>query len=145
MSGILAELGGCGLLRSTVITLAMILTASTTGAVVVDFPDPYLELAVRSAIGIPSDPINDYDLVGTGFTQLIAPFSGIADLSGLEYCTDLSVLRLYSNEISDISPLAGLTNLMDLWLDYNQISDIGPLAGLTSLDQLYLQSTTSTR
>ncbi len=126
-------------MRTTVIALVLILIASAAGAVVVNFPDPGLEAAVRSEIGIPSAPINDYDLVGTGFTQLFAPFAGISDLSGLEYCTDLSALYLYSNEISDISALVGLTNLIDVWLDYNQISDISPLAGLTNLEWLYLQ------
>ncbi len=53
-------------MRTTVVTLVMILTAGTAGAVVVNFPDPNLEVAVRSAIGIPLGPINDTDLVGAG-------------------------------------------------------------------------------
>lgn len=64
-------------MRTAAVTLVMMLTASTAGAVVVDFTDPGLEAAVRSEIGIPSAPINDYDLVDTGFTQLFAPFAGM--------------------------------------------------------------------
>jgi Leucine-rich repeat (LRR) protein len=51
----------------------------------------------------------------------------IADLTGLEYCTNLHYLYLYLNHISDISPIANLANLTVPYLQINQISDIGPL------------------
>ena len=64
--------------------------------------------------------------------------SGIRDLTGLEFATNLAVLLLGGNNISDIAPLAGLTNLGLLHLSGNNISDIAPLAGLTSLRFLSL-------
>ena len=100
------------------------------------FPDANLEAAVRMAIGKPTGAIYPSDL--EGLTGLHASGRNITDLTGLEYCTDLIWLRLWTNQISDISPLAGLTSLTWLRLDSNQISDISPLAGLTSLTELDL-------
>jgi len=51
----------------------------------------------------------------------------IANLTGLEYCTDLHYRYLYLNQIGDISSLADVTNLADLYLYSNQISDISAL------------------
>ena len=88
---------------------------------------------------------------------------GIADLTGLEYCTnllnldlggnlyisDISVLGdltnlqtldLHANQISDVSALTGLTNLWNLGLGSNQISDISALADLTNMKYLGLDS-----
>jgi len=99
-------------------------------------PDPNLEAVIREAIGKPEGPIYPSDL--EGLTSLSAAGRNIADLTGLEHCTNLTDLDLDWNQISDISPLAGLTNLTGLYLWGNQISDISPLAGLTNLTGLYL-------
>lgn len=107
-------------------------------AEVVVFPDAKLEAAVRRAIKKPTGDILKTDLVETVFTRLRAGEAGITDLTGLEYCTDLSELFLYNNQITDISPLAGLTNLRSLKLDVNRISDISAFAGLTNLQSLTL-------
>jgi len=66
-------------------------------------------------------------LVGTGFTEFISCWRSITDLTGHEYCTDLTILVLGHNEISDICALAGLTNLEELVLSGNQIGDIHAL------------------
>jgi len=109
------------------------------GDEVVHFPDPNLEARIRKAIDKPTGPIYRSDLVG--LTLLSAGGSSIADLTGLEYCTDLVELRLANNQISDVSPLAGHTSLRSLSLGNNPISDISPLAGLTGLRYLALYST----
>ena len=54
--------------------------------------------------------------------------------------TNLTMLRLDSNQISDVSPLASLINLYYLHLTGNQISDVSPLASLTNLTYLNLRS-----
>gem|GEM_PF-1301444 len=102
----------------------------------VHFPDPNLEAAIREAIGKPAGDIYASEL--EGLTQLSAPGRDIVDLTGLEYCIDLTYLNLNSNQISKISPVEGLTNLTYLNLENNQISDIAPVEGLTSLTTLYL-------
>ena len=98
------------------------------------FPDANLKAAVESALGI-SDP-TPTDMLS--LTSLHANDSGIVDLTGIEYATNLTYLSLGFNQISDISALSGLTNLTYLSLDDNQISDISALSGLTNLTDLSL-------
>ena len=102
----------------------------------VTFADDNLEAAVREAIGKPTGPIYASDL--DGLTSLDAEDKSIADLTGLECATSLTLLYLESNQISDISPLANLASLTELWLYDNQISDIEPLVNLTGLTLLRL-------
>lgn len=137
-----------------VATIANVTTASTTitmsGAYsiradfeqeeAVYFPDANLEAAVREAIGKPTGPICPSDLLG--LTSLGAYSRNIIDLTGLEYCTDLTVLDLHGNQITDIGCLANLTNLTDLELGDNGISDISPLVqneGLAAGDYIDLR------
>ncbi len=111
-------------------------TTSPTDTTLVTFPDANLEAAVRGMINKPEGPIYNSDL---GFlTALYAVGRDISNLTGLEYCTNLTRLDLTHNNISDVSPLAGLTNLGRLYLEGNNISDISPLAGLTNLRELWL-------
>jgi len=102
----------------------------------VTFPDPNLETAIREAIGKPMGDIYPSDLAG--LTHLDASERDIVDITGLEYCTELTELNLYHNQISDISPLTNLAKLSRLSLGSNQISDISPLASLTNLRDLFL-------
>jgi hypothetical protein len=105
---------------------------------VIAFPDPNLEAAIREAIGKPTGDIYPSDL--EGLTSFDAQGRNITNLSGLEYCTGLTELHVLYNEIRDISPLTSLTSLTYLDLQGNQISDISPLANLTSLTWLSLWS-----
>jgi len=130
---------------------------------IVTFPDPNLEAAIRAAIDKPTGDIYRSDL--EALTSLSATSQSIADLTGLEYCTnllnldlggnlyisDISVLGdltnlqtldLHANQINGISALTGLTNLWNLGLGSNQISDISPLVanvGIGGGDEIYLQ------
>ncbi len=80
---------------------------------VVDIPDPNLREAIREQLQL-SD--------GTLITQqemlklidLAAPRSQIADLTGLEYATNLTGFSLWGNPISDLTPLSNLTQLRTL-------------------------------
>jgi len=130
----------------------------------VTFPDTNLEAAIREAIDKPEGLIFTSDL--NGLTSLKT--KGITDLTGLEYCSNLTELVLDYSQISDLSPLASLTNLTALDLEWsgrgysifdlsplqnlteltrlhitgsrNQISDLSPLASLTNITDLYLHS-----
>ncbi|MCL0075035.1 pesticin C-terminus-like muramidase, partial [Thermodesulfovibrionales bacterium] len=131
--------------------------------VIVTFPDPNLEAAIREALGIGTEvPIYRSHL--KKLTTLRALGRGISDLTGLEYAanleklllgwwfgrnyitdltpladlTNLRVLCLWNNDVTNLAPLAGLTNLTMLELGQNQITDIGLLAGLTRLEGLHL-------
>ena len=90
--------------------------------------DPNLEAAIRDAISKPAGDILDSDLLG--LATLNASGRGIANISGIEYCVNLTWLYLSENQIVDVSPLAGLTRLTELWLYNNQIVDVSPLAAL---------------
>jgi Leucine-rich repeat (LRR) protein len=71
---------------------------------IVTFPDEGLECAIRDALGKAADEeITAAELAE--LTILRAELSDITDLSGLEYCTNLTVLLLFGDQISDISPL----------------------------------------
>ena len=122
-----------------VVAIALLVSVSAEAAVVV-FPDPNLEAAVRLEIGKPTGDILDTDLVGTGFTVFDASGWSIGNLTGIEYCTDLTELYLRHNRIGSIGALSGLTNLPYLNLESNQISDISALASLTGLRFLDLSS-----
>jgi len=113
-------------------------TPAPTAPETVVFADENLEAAIRDALGKPAgEAITPAEM--TGLTSLM--FSScwsITDLSGIEYCTNPTVLDLSVNQISDISPLASLTNLTWLNLRNNEISDLSPLASLTNLEWLNL-------
>ena len=126
-----------GIVAACIIGVIVVLVISSSECrPVVTFPDPNLEVAIREALNKPSGPIYASELAE--LTYLPADSKGIEDLSGLQYCTNLTDLGLGDNQISDISPLANLTNLTDLYLDANQISDISPLTNLTNLANLDL-------
>ena len=145
------------------VTIALILAASVVLAqpAAIHIPDSNLQNALREALNLPAgSPITEADM--RQLTSLNAKNRQITDLTGLEYATNLTELRLGENPIKDISPLAGLTQLTllrlnDCWtiddisplahltqlqvldLDRNLIVDIGPLAGLTALTSLDLR------
>jgi hypothetical protein len=103
----------------------------------VNIPDPYLEAIIRGLIGKPvPEEILQSDL--EAIIILPASSSGITDLTGLEYCTNLEKLNIALNEISDLSPLGNLTSLTWLWAQVNDISDISPLSDLFSLEHIEL-------
>lgn len=64
----------------------------------------------------------------------------ITDLTGLEYCKNLTKFICSTSEISDLTPLAGAVELKEIDLRYNNISDITPLENLTKLEVLTLNN-----
>ncbi|QTA85446.1 YbhB/YbcL family Raf kinase inhibitor-like protein [Desulfonema magnum] len=102
---------------------------------IVEIPDPNLAQAIRLNLGF-SD---QYKLTTTdlnSLTTLSAPGLEISDLTGIEYCKNLTELNLTFNEVNDISALAGLTDLNVLSLYGNPISDFSVLTQLTQLADL---------
>ncbi len=144
--------------RFTLYFLLYITVCSGGLAQVVEIPDPNLRRAVSEALNLPADAsITQVDM--RRLTSLNAKNRQITELTGLEYATNVTELRLGENPITDISPLAHLTQLSflrlnDCWtiddispladlaqlqgldLDRNLILDIGPLSGLTALISL---------
>ena len=137
--------------KITLLTLSLLLTALvqlTTQPVQaeVSIPDDNLAVAIREALGLPTDAVITADAM-LNLTRLDAPGKGITDLTGLEYATNLTWLSLSvtlvnnvwrNNSISDVSPLAALTQLTELDLGGTYVSDVSPLAALTQLTELHL-------
>ena len=108
------------------------------------FPDTRLEATIREAIDKPEGPISPSELKALTSLRYTPTASDtlakfITDLTGLEYCTNLTDLNLSKTQLSDLSTLASLTNLAELSLEQNEISDISPLASLTNLTKLSLK------
>jgi Leucine-rich repeat (LRR) protein len=102
----------------------------------VTIPDVNLRAAVRAAIGKPSGALNNIDLLK--LNQLTANFAGIADLTGLEWASNLTSLSLTGNSISNLAKLQNLPSLKNLTLDSNPLSNLSQLATMTNLVELSL-------
>jgi len=118
----------------------LILTAfvcySVAYAVEVEIPDPNLETALREALNKPTGAITNSDLAS--LTSFAATYRNISDLTGLQYCINLTWLDLSNNQINNLSPLSELENLIFLALWHNQVDGVASLSKLISLRELYL-------
>ncbi len=103
----------------------------------VEFADQNLENAVREQL-IPHDR-DLYPFELEKITMITSFRSNIRDLSGLEYCVNLSMLNLMQNDIEDIYLLANLLYLEDINLSNNEIVDISPLRMLPDISVLNLE------
>jgi len=102
-------------------------------------PDETLRAGLGRALGKnPGQPILSTELAEV--TRLDIRNQPITDLTGLEYATSLTELRLPRNSLGsvDLSPLSGLTSLTELDLNGNNIGDLTRLSGLTNLETLHL-------
>jgi len=127
---------------------------------VVLIPDADLLAAVRSKVGKPTGDIMKSDMITV--IDLTATDQSISDLTGLEYCSNMTILNVINNSISDLSPLSqlakleqfhaggnaivdltplsALSGLTVLRIGTNQIADLSPISGLTNLTELDIQS-----
>ncbi len=103
---------------------------------VVHIPDFNLRAIIRRTLEIDAPAITREDMLR--LTRLEAERQNIANLTGLEHATSLTLLLLHDNAISDLRPLSPLVKLTSIRLLSNQISDISPLANLTELTTLLL-------
>ena len=101
----------------------------------VTIPDANLRTAIAETLGkAPQAPITRADMAK--LTHLEAHNRDIRDLTGLEFATNLDVIRANNNLIADLLPLAELTRLNVIVFRHNVISDLSPLAGLINLESL---------
>ena len=102
-------------------------------------PDANLRSAIRSALGLATDATFIQSQLQQ-LTKLWASQSGISNITGLEYATNLTTLGLWGNSITNLEPIKDLTKLTDLRLSGNGLSDVSSLGGLTALTKLALQN-----
>ena len=109
------------------------LTALPVFAQPVHIPDSNLRAAVRDTLGLPDGTPITRDVM-LQLTKLDVTGHGIADLTGLEFATNLTRLKIGRNPIIDLSPIAGLIRLGSLYMWATPVSDITPVAHLTNLN-----------
>ncbi len=63
-----------------------------------------------------------------GYIKKVNSGKGISDLSGLEYCRNLTIIDLEANQVVDLSQLTAISYLN---LSDNNITDISALSNLT--------------
>src|SRR6516162_2592342 len=97
-------------------------------------PDKNLEAAIRAVLHEPKAELTDEKLANV--YDLEADRKDIRDLTGLEKCKNLALLKLAHNQVADLKPLKDLGNLQSLDLSNNKIGDLAPIAGLTKLQYL---------
>ena len=98
-------------------------------------PDTNLRTAVRETLDL-ADRARLTKAAMRDLTELSVSGSGVSDLKGLEFATNLIALKLNNNRVSDLSALSGLENLTHLYLWKNDITDVEPLRDLTQLELL---------
>ena len=110
--------------------------------IIVNFSDPNFEALVREELGILTRDITNQDM--WKIKELDGASRNISDLTGIEFCSGLSILRMQDNNISDLEPLSELVLIDYLGLNLNQIVDIEPLIDNVGIgvgnDIIYLQS-----
>lgn len=112
---------------------------AAAGAIDADVPDSILRAAMEQALFKRSGGAISSAELAT-LTELTVFRIGVTDLTGLEFATNLTALRLTDGEIEDLSPLSGLTSLKRLVLINHDVVDLSPLSGLEDLEVLTLAS-----
>ena len=119
----------------------------STADATVSISDSKLKAALHTATGIAAQtPIKRSDLAKlTGGLDLSG--KGIAKLEGLQYCENITALKLSSNNIADLpSSFSKLTKLKILLLDKNKLTKMpDALFSLTALTTLSMSSNEITK
>jgi formylglycine-generating enzyme required for sulfatase activity len=111
--------------------------AASPQAQQVTIPDPNLNTVVREALGKPTGPLTQADMLG--LTGLSAIFRNITNVQGLEAAQNLVSLDLQDNQITNASFLTNLTRLAVLDLSENRFPQLA-LPRLTNLTTLRLEN-----
>ena len=124
----------------TIIFTALLMCMSLVGCArpvmeIVTIPDKNLEAIIRNTLHkSPNEKISSVDL--SKLKELKIQNSSVSNLTGLEYCINLTYLEIRDVPVTDISPLSSLTKLNYLAVFNTQIIDISPLSNLTELKNL---------
>src|SRR5690606_32952160 len=116
----------CRLATGLMVALLLLSPAASSADEI--FPDENLRNAIKEILKqkqIEKEQIAEEDLKSIFFLK--AEGRKIADLTGLEKCTNLAQVELKDNQITDVTPLADLQNIQLLDLAKNQIADVSPL------------------
>ncbi len=105
----------------------------------VSVPDPTVAAALREAIGLPDGAaLTNHDMLRVRTLEIEA--AGDLDLTGLEACRDLRVLRISGGGITDVSIARSFPALISLLLPRNRIQQLDGISNLSSIEVLDLAS-----
>src|SRR5437588_6390277 len=90
----------------------LLIAVSAAPAAAVTFPDKNLETAVKAVLHDPKEGLTDENLANVSVLE--APGKEIKDLTGLEKCKNLALIKLSKNQIADLKPLKDLGILQSL-------------------------------
>ena len=108
----------------------------------IEFPDPALASAVRSAALIDDgQPITAEALAAV--TSLSVYDTQIGDLTGIECMSSLSWVTMSEVGLTDLTPFAALPRLTSLRADCNSITQLSPVASLINLVELSVGKSSS--
>lgn len=126
-------------LLALIFVLVFCMSIESNSAEVDWMPDSALRVVVCEAIGL-ADPASLTKEKMLLIRRLEGSDTGIKDLTGLEYATNMTHLSLCGNKLSgaDFIPIANLTQLGSLELCVNQIEDVSSFANLINLRTLDL-------
>ena len=119
--------------RITLSLLLYIVLGSAAFAQVVEIPDPNLRAAVRDTLNLPGGTRVTRDAM-LQLIRIDVTDRGVETLTGLEFATNLTRLKIGYNPVTDLSPIAGLIKLESLYMWATPVSDITPVANLTNLN-----------
>jgi Leucine-rich repeat (LRR) protein len=112
--------------------VALTVSDGPEGGQLVNVPDPVLAAAIRVEAGLdPGTPLTTAHLAS--IFSLYVSYTGVTDLTGLEYAVNLGALQASGNAIPSAAPLSGLASLWEVYLYNNLLTDAAPLANLSRL------------
>lgn len=99
-------------------------------AINVDIPDTNLRAALREACNKPpfildQTPLTNQDLAKLTGTLLLEK-KGIKDLEGIQYCINITQLKVYGNPLTSFPDMQYMEGLTYLWLVDCQLKEIPP-------------------
>jgi hypothetical protein len=88
----------------------------------VNIPDANLKVALHTLCGVPMiEELTRFDLAGlTGTLNIVG--KGIANLEGIQYCTNISTLSSSNNPISSLPDMTGIILTAASSLPYRRLS-----------------------
>ena len=125
--------------RVTACAISVLILCVVAYAQPVHIPDPNLRAAIAHELNIAhNNRITQEDM--NRLTELDMRDQGIANLTGLEFASNLYFLRIADNPRIDLSPIAGLKQLEHLHVWAIPRLDIAPLVNLTNLRGLTISA-----
>jgi formylglycine-generating enzyme required for sulfatase activity len=104
----------------------------------VTIPDPGLDSAIRDALGKPSGPLTEQDLLS--LTNLNARNRNVSSIAGLETARNLVSLDLQINRLTNFALPTALSKMSSLNLSVNPLTNVSLPSGLTNLNTLIIES-----